>query len=234
VKMRNRVIAMLFLAACSDDAAATDAAPSDASALDATDAPPGPCGTDRFLTGEYVSWDSTPATFAGIPFAQWTVRGEPSRTATTNPNGRLELCIGNAAISVIDIAKAEFLPAIFVADPDVYAPTGTYFSAKSFSTARARTFYESVGLTFDAQRGHVLVQKQGTAIPLTLSAGGASFAVDDSDDTTWTAGNTGGLVLFANIDLTSATHTMLTSSTPFVGASDLPLEPGTLTITSIR
>jgi hypothetical protein len=82
--------------------------------------------------------------------------------------------------------------------------------------------------------GHVLVQTQGAPIALTLSLAGTSFSVDDLDDITWTEGNAGGLVLFTNLDAGVGTQAMMTSSSPFVGATALPVEPGALTITSIR
>jgi hypothetical protein len=221
-------------AACGDDANEIDAAPD--APVDAIDAPPGPCGEDVFLTGEYVEWDATSTSFMGINAATWTVRGQPSRTDQTAPNGRVELCIQPGVTSIIDATAATHLDAIFVADPAVFEPPGTFFAVKGITTTRAGTFYQSLQpqQTFDETRAHVLVQTQGTPIPLTLSPGGTAYAVDNSDDTTWTAGNAGGLVLFTNVDVSASSQATLSSTSAFVGPTTLPLEAGKLTITTIR
>jgi hypothetical protein len=209
--------------------AATDAA------VDAIDGPSidaGPCGADFFLTGAYEDWDSTSAMFDGVEFATWTVRGEPARTFTTNPNGRVELCIRSSGDSVIDATQTDYLPAIYVAHPAVFSPPGLFFfQTKGLKTARLTPFFQSLGLTPDPARGHVLVQQQGTPRTLTLSGGGTAFAVDNSDDTSWTAGSTGGLVLFANATAGNAT---LSTTGTIVGATSLPVEAGKLTLTTIR
>lgn len=238
--MRTRLASLLLLGlvACSDDVQGQDGdvdAPTDAP-VDAVDAMG--CGADFFLTGEYVDWDSTTTNFDGIEFVRWTVRGEPTRTVTTNPNGRVELCLNPGVTSIISITQSipqpDYLPGVYVAEPTVFQPPGLFFFAtKGIRAARAQTFYNSLGLTYDETRAHVLVQKQGPAIALNLNLGGTSFAVDNSDDLTWTAGNTGGLVLFANIEIT-ATQATLSSPTAFVGPAMLPTEAGTLTITTIR
>ena len=148
-------------------------------------------------------------------------------------NGRVELCIELATESTIDAVTADHIDAIFLADPDVLQPAGTYFSVKGITTDRAMTFYTSLGQTFDNQLGHVLVQKLGTPTDLSLGAGGTPFHVADVDDNNWLPGNTGGLILFANVSLGAGT-TSLTSSGAFVGPTTLPLEAGKLTITTIR
>ncbi|MEZ4404467.1 MAG: hypothetical protein R3B06_30890 [Kofleriaceae bacterium] len=221
------------LIACADDAPATDAGVDAADA--ATDAPidaAGPCGADFFLTGAYEDLDSTSTAFDGVEFATWTVRGEPTRTVTTNPNGRVELCIAAGRDSVIDATQSDYLPAIYVAHPEVFAAPGLFFfQVKGVKTTRLAPFLADLGIAADPARGHVLVQQQGTARALALTGGGAPFAADDSDDTTWTAGSTGGLVLFTNVSVGTAT---LSTTGPIVGATALPVEAGALTITTIR
>ncbi len=230
------LIASCAVAACSDDTsgeidAAVDAVDADVDAIDSS----GRCGAEFFLTGEYTDWDSTTASFDGIEFSTWTVRGDTARTVMSNPNGRVELCVVPGATSTISVTQGEYVPAIYVGDPVVLQPPGQFFfQVKGIKTTRAQTFYQALGLTYDAQRAHVLVQKQGTGIPLTLSLGGTSFSADNPDDITWTAGNSGGLVLFANIDISGAQTTTLTSTSTFVGPTSLPLEAGTLTMTTIR
>jgi hypothetical protein len=227
-------VLLVAAAACGNGGGAVDAAPDPPDAEPAEpDAPPGRCGTDVFLTGEYVEWDSTVADFDGIEFADWAVRGEPARATTTNPNGRVELCIAAARLSLIDVTKTDYVSALFLADPEVFTPPGTYFSARGFTAEKAAAFYDSLGLVFDGDRAHVLVHRQGAAIPLTLSLGGMAFAAPADDPTAWSPGTSGGLVLFANIERTDD-ETTLSSTSAFVGPTVLPLEAGTLTMTSIR
>jgi hypothetical protein len=99
--------------------------------------------------------------------------------------------------------------------------------------ARATTFYQSLGIVFDPNKAHILVQKQGSAIPLELSAASTPFAVDNGDDTTWTSGSTGGLVLFANVDVAAGIG-VLSSTSTIVGNTEMPLEAGKLTLATIR
>jgi hypothetical protein len=197
------------------------------------------CGADLFFTGEYLDWSSTTTTFLGLGGTTWSVRGDTSRTDVSNFNGRVELCIsrtGNSVIDAVDTANPlVYLDGVFVVDPAVFLPSGSYFSAKNFTTTAAEDFYQQTfGAGFDAARGHLLVQKLGPPIPITSSLGGTAVAVDNADDLTWTPGNSGGLVLFANIDLSSGTQTTLSSGTAFVGPTTIQLEPGKLTMTTIR
>ena len=79
----------LGLGACGD----SGVKPKDASPDTPVDMAPGMCGADVFFTGEIVDWDSTDAKFCGVFGAKWTVRGDVTRTSTTAPNGRFQLCL---------------------------------------------------------------------------------------------------------------------------------------------
>lgn len=219
-------------AGCSDDAPATDAAvdATDA-AVDSPDGDSGPCPGELYFTGTYSVWTSTNG-FPGINAATWTVRGDTARTDETSPNGRVELCLAPSGASTIDVTATSYLDAVYVADPTVFEPVNTFFAVKGLMTADADTFYQSLGTTFDQAAGHVLVEKLGTAIPLTLGAGGTAYAVDDHNDNSWTAGNTGTFVLFVNVPI--AAQTTLTSTSAFTGPTMLPLEAGKITMTTIR
>ena len=235
--MKLRFLLPLALAAaCSDDApgdldAATDAP------VDAVDAPidspdGGRCGGEFFLTGEMQDWDSTQTVFDGVENATWTVRGQPARTGTSAPNGRIELCTLRE-LSILDVEQPDYRDMVYVSVPAVFDPPGQFFFlVKGLKVTRAPTFYTELGLVFDDTRAHVLVQKQGPAGALTLAAGGTAFAVDDQNDLSWTAGNSGGLVLFANVPITGAT-TALTGAFSF-GPAEVPIEAGKLTITTVR
>ena len=219
--------ASLALVACSDDAPGDPDAAVDA----AIDAPP-----DYQLTGEYVDWTSTTATFRGVVGAEWTVLDEPTRRATTAPNGRIIIMVpGRATTLTVRQTQAPYLPALFVADPAVLSGAGAGFSARGLKTADAPAFFQSLGLTFDERAAHVFVEKQGAGVPLRLTGAATSFVSDGHDDTTWVAGDTGTYVLFPNLPVPAAGGSATLSSTgAFVGPTTLPLAPGTITITSLR
>lgn len=219
-------------AGCSDDAPATDAAvDAPDAAIDAPDGDAGPCPGEFFFTGTYSVWNSTNG-FPGINAATWTVRGDTARTDSSAPNGRIQMCLVTSGISTLDVTASNYLNAIYVADPAVFQPPNTIFAVKGLMTADANTFYQSLGTSFDQAAGHVLVEKLGTPIPLTLGAGGTAYAVDSHDDNTWTAGDTGTFVLFTNVPITA--QTTLTSTSAFTGPTMLPLEAGKITMTTIR
>lgn len=233
--MRLACALLLAVAAtgCADDAPpAIDAAVDAIDAIDGPDPDAGPCGADFFLTGAYEDWDSTSASFDGIESAIWTVRDAPTRTFVTNPNGRVELCVVAGDPSTIDVVTPDYTSAIYLADPAVFAPPGVFFfQVKGIRSAELGPFLQSLGVTLDPARGHALIQQQGTARALALTGGGTGFAVDDSEDLSWAAGTTGGLVLFANVSPGTAT---LSTTGAIVGPTALPIEAGKFTITTIR
>ena len=106
-----------------------------------------------------------------------------------------------------------------------------FFQIKGIKTTRVASFFTEIGVTPDPARGHVLIQQMGTPRALTLTGGGTAFAVDNSDDLTWAAGATGGLVLFTNV--AAGTSTLATTGA-IVGPTSLPVEAGKLTIATIR
>lgn len=226
-------------AGCGDDTgAAIDAAADDAAVDAAIDAPPGPCGAGLQLTGEYIDWDSTPAAFDGVEDAIWRVVAPPGGAmATTAPNGRIILCITRAATSEIDVQQAAYVRATFLADPAVFSPPGSSFTARGLKSAVADAQLAEFGETFDETRAHVLVYKIGAPIPLALGPATTppqrSFVSGGNADITWTAGATGALTLFPNRPVGGGTAT-LTSTAMFTGPTTLPLTAGRFTITVIR
>lgn len=223
--------------ACGDDGpAAIDARAIDAHAIDAMiDAPPGPCGAEVQLTGEYIDWDSTLAVFDGVENAVWQIPG--GRMATTAPNGRIILCIPAGAVSQIDVTQPDYLPARVVADPAVVGPAGGTFSVRGLKRAMAAAQFTEFGVTFDPAAAQVLIYKVGAAIPLVLLPAVApsegTFVSDGSDDITWAEGSTGKLTLFPNRPVGAGTAT-LSSTSAFIGPTALPLAAGRFTIAIIR
>jgi hypothetical protein len=234
--LRPRLLAVPFLlawsvAACSDDSSGDPDAPIDAT-VDAVDAMG--CGADYELTGEYVDWDSTTASFDGVEEAVWTVRGDTARTARTAPNGRIILCLARGATVNIDVVHmpagaAEYVSALFVADPAVLSVSGGIFSARGLKAAVADDRYDTItgGMAFSTTDGHLLVVKRGTPTALTVT-GATSYVSDGVDDVTWTAGDTGTFTLFPNV----AVGTVTVGGT-FTGPTTVPVEAGTLTIVPI-
>jgi hypothetical protein len=229
------VVTCITVAACSDDSGGDIDAAVDAE-VDAPDAPPGPCGFDYQMTGEYVDWDSTNANFDGVESATWTVVGDAARTATTAPNGRIIMCLSRQQTVAIAITQTvsppngPYVEARFMADPAVLSVAGGIFSARGLKSAMATTEYMAImnGMSFDTAAAHVLVYKRGTPTTVTLGAQ-ASFVSDGVDDTTWVSGNSGTFILFPNVP---ATGTATLTGT-FTGPTTIPVEANRLTIVPI-
>lgn len=218
-----------------------DAPPIDA--RDPTDAPvdAAGCGTDVLLTGYYLDWDSTLATPMGIGGSRWTVIGDASRQADSQPSGVVSLCIAPAGISQLTVTGPGYVPARFVADPAVFAPPNTRFIIRGLQSAGpndAAAQYAEFGETYNAGRAHVLVYNLGQPIPLALAPdlippqpsfiSGGNF-----NDITWTAGTTGKLTLFPNRPTNLATANLV-SPMGFTGPTEVPLVGGALTMVVIR
>ena len=203
--MRHLIFGLGLLAACGDnlqraiDARPIDSAPRDAS----TD---GPCATGRYVTGELLDLDSTTAALAGINAATFTQRGG-SATDMTSPNGRFEMCASSTTSYLFDVdAPATHVDAI--AYFEVEALAARMISFRTWTPARAVTFYTSLGLTYDTTKAQVLVFLAGDRSGLTLSGGAHGTMVAGNDDATpgtvtWAAGSSGRYILFPNVDPTA-------------------------------
>ena len=213
-------------AGCEDAAPATPDARIDA----AIDAPgdAGPCGADRFVTGELVDFDSTLAQFQGVFGARLTVEGMPARTATTAPNGRFELCAPAASAMTFDLdAPADYLDGKAYIEAEALG--GLTVSFRAYTQLRGSMLY-----AFDANRGHVLVFLAGDRSSLTLSrAHGPPLAGNDDDNDgafAWAPGDAGRYVLFPNVDVSSPTITLGGDTS---GPHTIPVAAGKLTLVAI-
>lgn len=222
-------VALFSLVACSDD--------NPGMPIDAPDAPidasfdtlPG-CGGDITFTGEYVDWDSTVASFQGIFEARFTVVPIASRTALTAPNGRVTLCLTDGATVRVTATHPMYTPAVFLADPRVFTPVGSVFSARGLAVADRDAHYGALmtGMTYDDERAHVLVDTRGTASPITLSSGTPSYAYNAE---AWALGNTGAQVFFPNVPVGTGVATL---GGPFVGPNQIELVADQLTVVPVR
>src|SRR5262245_38877246 len=154
------VMATIVVAACGDDGGTIDGPRIDGPVDARIDANTG-CGNDQFFTGEVIDFDSTPAAFMGVFDAALTLRGNPARTDQTAPNGRFELCIPDADSLVDFVGPAsgatKYVDGVVVAPAALVGTANVMFSLRSFTLQRAQAFYTSLGETFDATRGHVML-----------------------------------------------------------------------------
>lgn len=229
------------LGACS----AGGAKPKDASPDTPVDMAPGMCGADVFFTGEIVDWDSTDAKFCGVFGAKWTVRGDVTRTSTTAPNGRFQLCLSPQAQTIVDIvppaAGSECpglagmamntypLQAVVIASDAVIAAGGLY-SARAMVQSRITSMFAQIGQPLATDHGQLLVHVNGTPRAITLSAG--HDASQRFDGTTWAAGDTGSDVFFPNVVVSGGAVSVTMTGTA-VGTGSYTLEPGKLTYLSV-
>jgi len=222
------LLALVPVAACGDDGGGPDAAPIDALAPDTL---PG-CGADVLFTGEYVEWTSTETEFRGIFEALFTI-DRTSRTDLTAPNGRVILCLTPGPMVRITATKADHTPAVFLADPEVFTPAGSTFTSRGLTLSERDANYGALmtGLSFDATRAQVLVEKRGAAAGFELSGTTTRFAFDGA---AWTSGNTGELVLFPNVPIGTGTATLSSPDGTFVGPTAIELKAGQLTVVPLR
>lgn len=230
--MRAAIFLVLAFAACGDNIhPAIDARPIDARPIDA--GIDGPCAVGRYVTGELVDIDSTSAALAGINNAVFTQRGGTA-TDTTSPNGRFEMCASSTTTFLFDVDAPAHTDAI--AYFEVEALTG--FRPTSFRTwtaARAQTFYTERGLTYDATKAHVLVFMTSDRRGLTLSGGShgtVQHANDDSSPGTfmWMAGAEGRYILFPNVDPTAGSVTLIGDLS---GEHTVPVAAGKITFAAL-
>jgi hypothetical protein len=233
------------LGGCLGGCGGGDAKPHDASPDTPSDTPPGMCGADASYTGDIVDWDSTEATFCGVFGAKWTVRGDATRTSTTAPNGRFQLCVKHQAQSLVDVVpptrgsecpglsgtpmNTYQLQGVAIASDAVIAAGGAY-SARAMTQARVLTMATQIGAPLAADHGQLVVHVSGTPRQVSISAPHA--AAQRFDGSAWAAGDTGSDVFFPNVDLSGGAVTVSMTGTS-VGTGSYTLEPGKLTYLSV-
>lgn len=211
---------LVILCACSDAAAPRDAA---------IDVDNGTCTGMLRFTGEYLDWDSG-ATFCGVFGAQFQVEGGSAKS-TTAPNGRFDLCVPDAATTLVDITppsaasqctqdpETYVMPGIAVARKDVIAAAGMW-SGRAFGMARQAV---------DPTKAQVFVHVNGTprAVSITAAHGTAQARNNDA----WAAGDTGADVYFPDVDPAGGSTTLSAGSA--IGTGTIPLVAGKMTEISI-
>lgn len=232
----------LLLAGCPDPEAAPDAAPGapDAAVADAPPPDAGPCGDQSFYTAAIVAWDSWDDDFHGGFGAVWTNAAVPSETATSAPNGRVELCLTRptpTAELLLDIDLAGAVPThVVVQPPDFVAPQNV-LEARGLTPARATELYALAGATFDPAAGHALVFFPVDRVAVTADVAPGLTLVGDGDDAVapyaWSVGDatsTGRYLLLGNIPLDAGPVTLSGLALGTDGELTVPLVAGELTI----
>jgi hypothetical protein len=205
-----------------------------------TDIDNGSCGDQLRFTGEYVDWD-THTSFCGIGEAVVEVPG--GAMDTTAPNGRFDLCIPRTSpttkltitqppnMSQCTNPPAGYtVPTIFHAHRDVIL-AGGFFSGRAFTTARQASYFQTLGIAFDATKAQVFVHVNGT-MPRQVTLAAAQGPAQAINANAWGPGDTGKDVFFPNVDVGGGT-TMLSSTGAAIGTGSIPLAAGTITNVSI-
>jgi hypothetical protein len=235
--------ALAALGACGD----SGAKPADASPDTPIDMAPGTCaGADVFFTGEVIDWDWTNTQQCGVNQAMLTVRGQPTRTDGTNPNGRFELCIAHQAESIVDFtfsvnaSECDTHPGtypgrgVLVAEQAVI-DAGAVFSARAMTAERMATMFTAIGQPYNAAQGQLVVHVAGTPRVVSLSTMNHS-AAQQFNGTSWepapATGAVGSYVFFPNVDLGGGAVTVSVAGGA-VGATAVTLEAGVFTYLTV-
>jgi len=204
-------VCLIALSACGDDGNTT------------VDAPPDPCAPEMQVTGEYIDWDSTPSNFHGVFGAQFTLRGDATKTASTAPNGRFILCVP-AADGIIDITPmsgSNYVAGSLVVNKAV-VQSGAMLSLRSFTTTRAADF------GFSMTQAQVFVHVDGGT--RTASTAATAGVQKHFENGTWLDGNTGTDIYLGNID---GQTTSLDVPNTSKGAGSIPLTAGAFTYVTV-
>ena len=193
----------------------------------------GTCGTALRFTGEYVDWDNDKM-FCGIFNAQVTVQGTGMRS-TLPPNGRIDLCVPDQSVTLIDIVAPAtpppcladkthnyVLPAIAVADKNVIL-AGALWHGRNFVEGRE---------TFDVAKAQVYVHVVGPAHAVTLDVGHSHGQAQAVMTDTWAPGNSGHEVFIPDVDPAGGSATLSVEGGA-IGTGSIPLVPGKMTTLTV-
>ena len=176
------------------------------------------------VTGEYIDWDSTPATFKGILGAQFTLRGDASKTASTAPNGRFILCVpaADGLIDITPMSGSNYVAGTLVVNKAV-VQSGAMLSLRSFTTTRAADF------GFSMTQAQVFVHVDGGSRTATTSA--TAGVQKHFENGTWSDGNTGTDIYLGNVDPQGTTSLSVPNTSK--GAGSIPLTTGAFTYVTV-
>jgi hypothetical protein len=222
-----RVALLLMLVGCGPGSNAADAAP---------DIDNGTCGSMLRFTGEYVDWDND-TTFCGLPGSVFTVRGSGTTVTLNAPNGRVDLCVPDQAVTLIDITPPRTIPGC---KPDpmmnlVYSLPGLAVANKAVVLAggfwSGRTFVQGRE-THDTAKAQVYVHVVGPARAVSLDAGHTHGPIQAVVTSTWAPGDTGHEVFIPDVDPAGGSAT-LSIAGDAIGAGSIPLVANTMTTLTV-
>jgi hypothetical protein len=192
VSAATAVLAGIALSGCPGSSSTPDGR-ADAGQVDAAiDARIGCTGAQEF-TGELIDFDSSPSAFQGVFDAVFTMRGEPTCTATTAPNGRFILSVPLDVVEFDVDAPGDYLDGIWPVDGGLIA------SATNSSRALAEADLVGLGVATVPGRGHLMLYQDAVApLPLGLT-GDPDGAFTTADGETWAPGNDQRYILFTNV-----------------------------------
>lgn len=219
--MRYALALLTVLGACSDDGGKTDAP-----------------GAKLELQGAIVDWDNTDTLFCGVFQAQLAVRSDPTLTDTTNPNGRIDMMVPDAAQVLIDVTPPTG-PSECVSGVGLYQIKGTIVTSNTvinsgktvsyrmIGSDRVMPFFSGLGITLDTSKAIVFVHVEGTQKAVTSSA--AHDTAIAFDGSAWAAGATGTDVVFANTE----PGTTMVDAGGALGAGSIPTVAGQFTYVTL-
>ena len=209
--------------------------PSHAPIADAPGVDAGPCGANVPLAGDVVDWDSTDTQFCGVFGAHLVVHGDPTRSETTPPNGRINLCVAAGAVQ-LDITPPTgnsqcAMTAGAYAVPGALFVDGAVLAAGATVRARAFTAPRGTTLGYDAAKAQVFVHVAGAA-PRAVAITGTHDAPIAFDGTASAPGSTGVDVFFANVD-PAVGSVMVSVTGGAIGAGPVPVTAGAFSYVTV-
>jgi hypothetical protein len=219
-----RFLPLLLCAACGGGSDSHDAA---------VDIDNGMCGAMLRFTGEYVDWDND-TSFCGVFNAQLTVQGTGARDMLP-PNGRIDVCVPDQPITLIDIALPAsppecltdrthnyVLPGIAVADKAVIL-AGVIWSGRNFVQGR-----EAV----QPGKAQVFVHVSGPDRAVSLDAAHSHGPIQAVVMDTWAPGDAGHEVFIPDVDPAGGSATLSVAGGA-IGAGPIPLVADKITTLTV-
>jgi hypothetical protein len=113
------------------------------------------CGVGNTLHGELMALDSSDAQPLPVVGARITANAAPGGSVLTGDDGKFSLCVGSSDPILMELdAPAGYLEGTLYLETVHY---DTYLRLRTFTEARASTFYTERSLTYQANKAQVLV-----------------------------------------------------------------------------
>lgn len=220
-----RLLPLLLCAACGSGSGSADAAP---------DIDNGTCGAMIRFTGDYVDWDSD-ASFCGLPGAVLTVQGTGTRDTIVAPNGRIDVCVPDQTVTLIDIAPPPSVPGCKSDTSKNYLLSGIAVASKAVILAGVPwhgSNFQQGREAVTAGKAHVYVHVAGPAHAVSLDAGHSHGPIQAVVTDTWAPGDSGHEVFIPDVDPAGGSATLSVAGGA-VGAGSIPLVADKITTITV-